>query len=170
LEPFDLDTGEGLSCKLFNGKRTTLNQNSSLHENYRDEEPTEAGSDRAFGCTVGSMLTLIGATKAFVAGAISWVACLIFASGALLLLVGIVAPSRLSALNRVWSKIGTVIARVVNPIILALLFFLVVTPMAFFMRIVGKRPLRLTADRTAATYWIEREPPVGGASTMRRQF
>ena len=147
-----------------------MSQNSSLHENYRDEEPTEAGSDRAFGCTVGSMLMVIGATKAFVAGAISSVVCLIFASGALLLLLGIVAPSRLSTLNRLWLKVGAVIAKVVNPIILALLFFLLVTPMAFFMRIVGKRPLRLAADRTAATYWIEREPPAGGASTMRRQF
>ena len=147
-----------------------MNQNSSLHENYRDEEPTKAGSDRAFGCTVGGMLMLIGATKAFVAGAISSVVCLIFASGALLLLLGIVAPSRLSALNRLWLKVGTAIAKVVNPIILALLFFLVVTPMAFFMRIVGKRPLRLVADRTAATYWIEREPPAGEESSMKRQF
>ena len=147
-----------------------MSQNSSLHENYRDEEPTEAGSDRAFGCTVGSMLMLIGAAKTFVAGAISSVACLIFALGALLLLLGIFVPSRLSAPNRLWLKVGTAIAKVVNPIIFALLFFLVVTPMALFMRIVGKRPLRLAADRTAATYWIEREPPSGAASTMRRQF
>jgi large-conductance mechanosensitive channel len=147
-----------------------VSQNSSLHENYRDEEPTEAGSDRAFGCTVGSVLMLIGATKTFVAGAISSVACLIFASGALLLLLGIFVPSRLSTLHRLWLKVGTAITKVVNPIILALLFFLVVTPMALFMRIVGRRPLRLAADRTAATYWIEREPPAGGASTMRRQF
>lgn len=147
-----------------------MSQNSSLHENYRDEEPTEAGSDRAFGCTVGSMFILIGATKTFMAGAISSVACLIFGLGALLLLLGIFVPSRLSTLNRLWLKVGTAIAKVVNPIILALLFFLVVTPMALFMRIVGKRPLRLAADRTAATYWIEREPPSGGTSTMRRQF
>jgi len=147
-----------------------VSQNSSLHENYRDEEPTEAGSDRTFGCIVGGMLMVIGTIKAFAAGAISSVVCLIFASGALLLSLGIVAPSRLSTLNRVWLKAGTVIAKVVNPIILALLFFLVVTPMAFFMRIVGKRPLRLAADRTAATYWIECEPPAGGESTMRRQF
>jgi large-conductance mechanosensitive channel len=147
-----------------------VSQNSSLHENYRDEEPTEAGSDRAFGCTVGSMLMLIGATKAFLAGAISSVVCLIFALGSLLLLLGIFAPSRLSTLSWFWLKVGNAIATVVNPIILALLFFLVVTPMALFMRIVGRRPLRLAADRTAATYWIERELPAGGASTMRRQF
>jgi large-conductance mechanosensitive channel len=147
-----------------------VNQNSSLHEDYCDEEPAETGSDRAFGCTVGGMLMLISAIKAFVAGAISWVAGSIFAVGALLLLLGVFVPSRLSTLNRLWLKVGTAIAKVVNPIILALLFFLAVTPMAYVMRIVGKRPLRLAADRAVATYWIEREPQAGGASTMRRQF
>jgi hypothetical protein len=159
-----------LSCGAFNARETEVSKNFSLHENYRDEEPTGAGSDRAFGCTVGSILMVIGATKAFVAGAAPPIACLIFVVGAVLLLLGIVAPSRLSALNRLWLKVGTAIAKVVNPIILALLFFLVVTPMAFVMRIAGKRPLRLTADRIAATYWIEREPPAGRPSTMRRQF
>jgi large-conductance mechanosensitive channel len=145
-----------------------VSQNSLLHENYRDEEPAEAGSHRAFGCTVGSILTVIGATKAFVAGAVPPSACLIFVAGAVLLLLGVAAPSRLSALNKMWLKVGTAIAKVVNPILLALLFFLVVTPMALVMRMVGKRPLRLAPDRCAATYWIKREP--GGASSMRRQF
>jgi hypothetical protein len=147
-----------------------VSENFSLHENYRDKEPTEAGSDRAFGCTVGSILMVIGATKAFVAAAVPPIACLIFVAGAVLLLLGIVAPFRLSTLNRLWLKVGAAIAKVVNPIILVLLFFLVVTPMAVVMRIVGKRPLRLAADRSADTYWIEREPPADGASSMRRQF
>jgi hypothetical protein len=145
-----------------------VSQNFSLHENYRDEEPVEAGSDRAFGCTVGSILIVIGATKVFVAGAVPPFACLIFVAGAVLLLLGVVAPSRLSALNKIWLKVGAAIAKVVNPILLAALFFFVVTPMALVIRMVGKRPLRLAPDRIAATYWIEREP--GGASSMRRQF
>jgi len=147
-----------------------MSQNFSPHENYRGEELTEYGSDRAFGCTVGTILMVIGTTKIFVAAAISWVACLIFTAGALLFLLGIVAPSRLSVLNRGWSKVGAAIANVVNPSILALLFFFVVTPMALVMRMVGKRPLRLATDRTAASYWIEREPATSGASSMRRQF
>jgi hypothetical protein len=147
-----------------------VRQNFSLHENYRDEEPTEAGGDRAFGCTVGAILMVIGTAKALAAGTISLAAYLILSAGALLLLLGIFAPSRLSALNSVWSKVGTAIAKVVNPIVLALLFFLVVTPMAFLIRMVGKRPLRLAPDRTAATYWIKREPLESGASSMRRQF
>jgi large-conductance mechanosensitive channel len=147
-----------------------VGENFPPHEHYRDEEPVAAGSDRVFGCTVGSVLIVIGATKAFVAGAVPPIAWLMFASGGLLLLLGIVEPSRLSTLNKIWLKLGSAIAKVVNPIVLALLFFLVVTPMAFVMRIVGKRPLNLPPDPTAATYWIERDPPAGGASSMRRQF
>ena len=147
-----------------------MSQNFSLHENYGDDEPTEAGSDRAFGCTVGTILMAIGAAKTLMAAAVTPVAILIFAPGAVLLLLGIVAPSRLSALNRLWLKLGAVIAKIINPIVLAVLFFLVFTPMALVMRIAGKRPLRLVPDRTAASYWIARKPPEGGPSSMRRQF
>jgi hypothetical protein len=149
-----------------------VKQNFSLHENYRDDEPSEIGSDRVFGCTVGAILMVIGAAKALIAGAaaVTLVPVLIFIPGAVLLFLGIVAPKRLSTLNRRWLKLGTVISKVVNPIVLALLFFAVVTPMALVIRIAGKRPLRLVPDRNAATYWIEREPSANGASNMTRQF
>jgi hypothetical protein len=147
-----------------------MGQNLSLHENYRDDEPAQGGSDRAFGCSVGTVLMAIGAAKAFMAAAMTPVSFLIFAPGAVLLFFGSVAPSRLSTLNRLWLKVGAVISKIINPIILALLFFLVVTPMAFVMRIAGKRPLRLAPDRTAGSYWIERQPPEAGASNMKRQF
>jgi hypothetical protein len=147
-----------------------VSQNFSPHENYRPDEPVEPSSDRAFGCTVGAILMLIGAAKALMAAAVSALASVIFVLGAVLLLLGIVAPARLSAVNRLWLKIGAGIAKVVNPVILALLFFLVVTPMAIAIRLVGKRPLRLAPDRTASSYWIERERPERGPSNMRQQF
>jgi hypothetical protein len=152
------------------GGTTLVNDNFSLHEDYRDEEPAESGSNRAFGYTVGSILMAMGAIKSFVAGAVSAIACLIFAAGAVLLLLGIMAPSLLATLNRLWLKAGSAIAKIINPIMLVLLFILVVTPMAFAMRIVGKRPLRLAPDRTAGSYWIKREAPEGGVSNMKRQF
>jgi hypothetical protein len=46
----------------------------------------------------------------------------------------------------------------------------VVTPLAFSMRLMGKRPLRLAADPAAASYWIARAPGESGTSSMRRQF
>ena len=149
---------------------TSVKKTSSLHENLRDDEPIEGGTDRAFGCTVGVILIVFGAAKAFIVGGTPPIALLIAAAGGVLLLFGIVAPSRLSVLNRLWARLGGVLAQVVNPIVLVLLFFLVVTPMALVMRMVGKRPLRLKPDRTADSYWIQREPPKGDASGMRRQF
>jgi hypothetical protein len=147
-----------------------VRQKLSFHENYRDEGPPSSSSDRAFGYTVGSILVTIAAAKAVMAGAISPLLCLIFAAGTVLVSVGLVAPSRLAMLNTAWAKLGGAIAKVVNPIFLAVLFLLVVTPMALLMRMAGKRPLRLAPDRGVASYWIVREPTQGRASTMKRQF
>jgi hypothetical protein len=49
---------------------------------------------------------VIGVAKASIAGAVSPVACMISAAGAVLLLFGIIAPSRLSALNRIWLRVA----------------------------------------------------------------
>jgi hypothetical protein len=84
----------------------------------------EAGSDRVFGCTVGTIVMVIGAAKAFVAGAVPPIACRTFVMGAVVLLLGIVAPSRLSTLNRLWSKVGTALVKVTQSDHLALLLFL----------------------------------------------
>jgi Saxitoxin biosynthesis operon protein SxtJ len=146
-----------------------LSQNIFLHEDFRDEEPTQTGSNRRFGCTVGAILIAIGIIKVWTAQGFRPVSLLILSAGALLVILGMAAPSRLAKLNKLWSKLGTAMGKVVNPIILALLFFLVVTPMALLMRIVGRRPLRLAADHTASSYWILREKPDLGAS-MTRQF
>ena len=146
-----------------------MSRSSSLHEDYRDDGPTEIGSDRAFGYTVGAILMVIGAAKAVIAGAVTPTSYLLFGVGAVLLVLGIVAPRRLSVLNRVWLRIGALLAAVVNPIVLMLLFLLVITPMAVVMRLLGKRPLRLAPDPSAASYWIKREPQ-SGSSTMRQQF
>lgn len=146
-----------------------MRQNLS-HENYQDDQMVEVGSDRAFGCTLGAILLVVGAAKAFTAETVTPVALLIAAPGIVLLLLGIVVPSWLGSLKRLWLKLGAVMATLVNPIVLALMFFLVVTPMALVMRIIGKRPLDLAPDRNAASYWIAREASERDGSSMRRQF
>src|SRR5260370_32509203 len=96
MEIFDIDAGKSdnvprlcllRSRKNASNRRKRVSQNFSLHENYRDEEPAEAGGDRAFGCTVGSILMVIGAAKAFAAGGGVLVSCFFFFFGALLLLL-----------------------------------------------------------------------------------
>lgn len=142
----------------------------ALHESYRDDEPSKAGSDRAFGCIVGTILIVLGSAKCFNEGGLPPIAFVLVIAGTVLLLVGLVAPSRLSLLNRLWLRLGAAIGKVVNPVILAILFFLVVSPMAIVMRLAGKRPLRLAPDRTALTYWRTRHPAEDDAASMRWQF
>ena len=59
---------------------------------------------------------------------------------------------------------------VVTPVVMGLLFFLTVTPIALVMRARGKDPLRLKRDDGSASYWIVRQPPGPEPDTMRRQF
>jgi hypothetical protein len=58
----------------------------------------------------------------------------------------------------------------VTPVVMGLLFFVTVTPMALLMRAVGKDPLALRRDDAAASYWINRTPPGPTGDSMRRQF
>jgi Saxitoxin biosynthesis operon protein SxtJ len=147
-----------------------MRRSLSPHDPYQDQEASEAGSDRGFGCTVGSILIAIGAVKGFAAGAATVTASLFVAAGALLMLFGVIAPARLSPLKRLWLRLGTVMAAVVNPVVLAILFLLVVTPTAWLIRLLGKRTLRLTPDPASASYWITRHELEAGQSDMRRQF
>jgi hypothetical protein len=57
-----------------------------------------------------------------------------------------------------------------TPIIMSVIFFLVVTPLAYSMRALGKNPMRLEFDKGAKSYWIERRPPGPEPGTMLRQF
>ena len=55
-------------------------------------------------------------------------------------------------------------------IVLAIMFYLVVTPMGLLMRAFTKDNLRLRRDPAAGTYWIKREPPGPRPDSMPRQF
>ena len=56
---------------------------------------------------------------------------------------GFLKPAWLRPLNKIWTKLGLLMGRVVSPVITAVLFYLVVTPTGLLFRIFGKDPLRL---------------------------
>jgi saxitoxin biosynthesis operon SxtJ-like protein len=141
-----------------------------VHESNRDDEAA-SGSDRAFGLTVGGILVAIGALKVLLAaGALSVASAAMIAVGAVLLLLGVAAPALLALPHRLWLRLGAAIAAVANPVILALMFGLVVTPMAVLMRLAGKRPLQLDRDPGASSYWVVPDRSAEPHSSMRRQF
>jgi len=84
-------------------------------------------------------------------------------------LVTLARPTLLHGLNRIWTKFGILLGRVVNPIITGILFYLIFTPIAAVLRWMGKDLLRLAKDQNAPTYWIQRNASED-LSDMRNQF
>jgi hypothetical protein len=62
------------------------------------------------------------------------------------------------------------LSRIVGPAVMALLFFVVVTPVAVICRLLGHDPLRRKLDPAAATYWIDRVPPGPSPESIKDQF
>ena len=80
------------------------------------------------------------------------------------------SAAALAPLNRVWLRLGLVLYKVVNPVAMGLVFFTTVVPIGLMMRALGKDPLRLKRDASAASYWIMRDPPGPAPDTMKNQF
>jgi hypothetical protein len=75
-------------------------------------------------------------------------------------------PSLLKPLNSAWVKIGEILGRVIAPIVMFLLFFIIVTPIGLLVRFFGKDLLKIKFTKDGS-YWIKREKNIG---TMKKQF
>ena len=90
-----------------------------------------------------------------------------FCVSLIFLVLGLINSKILTPLNKLWLKFGIALGNIIAPIVMAAIFFLVVTPIGVFMRIIGKDVLQKKYDKQKDSYWIKREKPVG---TMKRQF
>jgi hypothetical protein len=84
----------------------------------------------------------------------------------LFLILGIINSKILTPLNKVWFKFGIFLGKIISPVVMGIIFFLVVTPIAFLMRIFKKDLLNLKFNKNSS-YWIEKTDP---KSTMKNQF
>ena len=122
-------------------------------------------SNRSVGLTFGSVLALV-ALLPLVYGEPVRVGPMVAAAA--FCVVAALAPKLLGPLTWIWFRIGLAMHRVVNPLVTAALFFLVLTPFAIVMRLLRRGPARqLRQDPAATSYWISRELPF---SPMDRQF
>ena len=140
---------------------------SQLHEDFSREEHVKAGSDRGFGFVFAGFFALVSALSWW-RGHTGW--HWLLPLGALFLAVALVRPSLLAPLNKLWLKFGLLLYKVMNPLVLGLLFFITITPIGLIMRAFGKDFLRLQLDRGAKSYWIERTPPGPPPQSMKNQF
>ena len=73
----------------------------------------------------------------------------------------------LTPLNKIWFKFGLLLGNIVSPIIMGFVFFLVITPTSFIMKIIGKDLLKKKFNKSKKTYWLKYEK---SSETMKRQF
>ena len=82
------------------------------------------------------------------------------------LVLGLLNSKILAPLNKLWFKFGILLGKVIAPLIMGIIFFLVVTPIGFLMRLSGKDVLNLKYNKNKS-YWIEKSGP---KSKMKNQF
>ncbi|MBI5314208.1 MAG: hypothetical protein HZB28_14055 [Methylocystis sp.] len=136
------------------------------HEDYSRDRSAAMGSDRSFGLVIAAAIAVIsmlplrhGEAPHF------WglAAALGFAVAAFL------APAKLRPLNRLWHQLGLALHKITNPIIMGVLFFGVILPIAVIFRLRRADPLKLSFDKNATSYWTMRNTPEG-TSDMSKQF
>ncbi len=80
--------------------------------------------------------------------------------------LGLVNSKILSPLNKIWFKFGIFLGKLISPLVMGIIFFLVITPIGLIMRILGKDLLNLKYNKKHS-YWIEKNEP---KSKMKNQF
>ena len=71
------------------------------------------------------------------------------------LILGLINSKILTPLNKLWFKFGILLGKIISPIVMGIIFFAVVTPIGFFMRIIGKDLLNLKFNNDKS-YWIKK--------------
>lgn len=143
----------------------------TFHENLAGHDEVKAGSERSFGLVFAVVFIVVAVWPLFTMsdqdGQLRVWALVI---AAFFLGTALTMPRLLAPLNKLWFLFGLLLHKIVNPLVMGLLFFVTVTPIGLIMRALGKTPLQLGFDKSADTYWISRVPPGPAPESMKRQF
>lgn len=142
--------------------------NEALHESLDRDAEVVGSSDKGFGLTFAAVFLLLAGADFWLWGA-RWTG-LWLALSAIFAIVSWSRPTLLNPLNRAWTRFGMLLYVVVNPIVMAAIFFVAFVPIGMLMRALGKDPLRLRWDPRAGSYWVARDPPGPDPKGMTNQF
>jgi hypothetical protein len=124
------------------------------------------GSERSFGLVLAAGFTIIGCVPLLHGHSLRlWALAL----AVVLFSAAILFPRILSPLNRLWFRFGLLLHSIVTPVMMAVVFYCAVFPMAVVLRARGRDLLRLKSEPAAETYWISR-PPGPARGSMAKQF
>lgn len=132
-----------------------------------EARPENRSSNRGFGLFFAAVALVVGAWPLLSGGrpGYAW-----WMAGGLLTVLALFAPAMLGPLNRAWFEFGLLLHRLLNPLILGLVYVTSVVPVGLAMRLLGKDPLNRAFDPGLDSYWVRREPPGPGPDSLPRQF
>ena len=137
------------------------------HERLSAEDDVRVGSNKSFGITFAVVFALIGLFPLLHGGNIRFWA---LGCSAVFACLALVWPAVLAPLNRIWFRFGMLLHKIVNPVILGLMFFIIITPLAAVIRLFGGKLLSLGYDKSQSSYWNRRSPPGPEPESIRNQF
>jgi len=127
------------------------------------KETIQIGSNKSFGIVFFVVFLLISLYPLTYDGEIKiWSLIISF----IFLILGLLNSKILAPLNKIWFKFGILLGKIVSPLIMGAIFFLVVTPIGIILRLMGKDVLNLKYNKNNS-YWIENSSP---KSKMKNQF
>ncbi len=137
------------------------------HESLHRDEALHLPPNRSFGLGCAAVCLIVGLLPLYSGAPVRvWalgVACAVAA-------IALVAPAAFAPLNRAWMRFGFLLNRIVNPIVLGAMFFVIVLPTGIVLRLVRGSSLREGYDAGARSYWRERTPPGPKPESLERQF
>ena len=131
---------------------------------YTDSDKIKISSNRSFGLLFFVIFLVISLWPLTSESSIRIWSVII---SAVFLILGLINSRLLTPLNVLWFKLGMILGAIISPIVMGIVFFLVVTPTGFILRIMGKDLLNKKYEKEKKTYWIKRNASIG---TMKRQF
>jgi hypothetical protein len=86
---------------------------------------------------------------------------------AIFLILGLINSKLLSLPNKLWVKLGEILGIIIAPVVMALVYFIILTPISLIVRLFGKDLLELSFSKEKETYWVKRKKNIG---SMKKQF
>jgi len=121
--------------------------------------------NRKFGLVTGIAFLLLGVCIAVVKNKITFIPCIV---GIILILTALTAPGLLNPVRKIWDKMGEILGMINTAVILSLMFFLIITPIAFLLRLLKKTTIETKAQNQLVSYWQPSEQPE--KESYKRQF
>ncbi len=130
--------------------------------------PPKLPTERSFGLMLTAVFVTLGVSG--IIGHRSWIAYGgYFIAGGGFGMLSLTNPRVLAPLNKAWFYLGRVLGKIINPIVMGIIFFGILTPVSIVTRLFGRDELRLKR-RAINSYWLDRTSPIEAAQSFKNQF